>query len=149
MSSAGFTFNMPRQDLYAYIDGADIECLADQLAIRFAEFVSGRRWNYGRAWVVNQKHEDSPHMKPCDLPLWELGLNLEIPDVGSEPERWFDDVEAVVSFLGTLHRETGRDFVIGVADAGTGATHEDMFYITSDKPDMKLLRKVFGVQQAV
>jgi hypothetical protein len=139
---------MPLQELYAYVDGADLESVANILVARFSELVGSRHWICGRAWVVNQRHEQAADTQPDDLPLWELGLNLEIPDVGAEPNGWFSDIEAIAIFLGRLHRETGRDFVIGVADAGTGATHEDMFFVSSDEPDTKTLREVFRVNDA-
>ncbi len=136
---------MPRQHLYAYIDGADIEDVASRLEERFAAFVGSRRWISGRATVVNQKYGEETCSQPGDFPLWDLGLNLEIPDIGTEPPGWFADVEAIAEFLGRLFTETGRTFVIGVADAGTGHTCEDMFYVSSASPDIGKLRAAFGV----
>jgi len=136
---------VPRQDLYAYVDGADIEDIATRLEKRFAAFVGTHRWISGRARVVNQKHGEETCSQPIDIPLWHLGLNLEIPDIGAEPPGWFADVEAIAEFLGRLFTETGRTFVIGVAAAGTGHTCEDLFYVSSATPDIGKLRTAFGV----
>ena len=51
---------------------------------------------------------------------WDLGVNLELPDAGREPPGWFSDVEEIAVFLRLLSDESGRDFVIGIADAKTG-----------------------------
>jgi hypothetical protein len=135
---------MPRHTLYAYVDGVDLEDVAEMLYARFAEFVVGRDWVAGSASVVNQRHGEETCTQPGDLPLWDLGLNLELPDPDSEPPRWFADVEAVAQFLGTLHREYGRDFAIGIADAETHIT-EELFYVTTDSPDLGELRAIIGV----
>src|SRR5262245_2731354 len=70
---------MPQHTLYAYVDGADLDGIADALDARFAEFVEGRQWVAGRASVVNQRHGHETCSQPGDLPLWDLGLNLELP----------------------------------------------------------------------
>lgn len=136
---------MPRHVLYAYVDGCDIEDIADRLEPQFEEFVENREWVSGRASVVNQRHDHAPDMQPGDLPDWDLGLNLELPDPGTEPHGWFSDVEAVATFLGTLHRESGRDFIIGIADTKTGVT-EDLFDVRTDWPDLDKLRATVGVE---
>ena len=136
---------MPRHTLYAYVDGADLEAVADTLDARFAEFVACRHWVAGRASVVNQRHGEETCTQPGDLPLWDLGLNLELPAPGAESPGWFADVEAVAQFLGTLHRECGRDFIIGIADGETGIT-DDLFNVSTDSPDLGKLRAIIGVQ---
>jgi hypothetical protein len=136
---------MPRHNLYAYVHGSDLEDVADMLDARFAEFVESRPWVAGRVSVVNQQHGEETCMQPGDLPLWDLGLNLELPDPGTEPTGWFADVEAVAQFLGTLHRECGRDFVIGIADTATGIT-DDLFDVSTDSPDLAKLRAIIGVR---
>src|SRR5262245_63857633 len=112
-------YAMTRHTLYAYVDGADLEDVADLLDARFAEFVAGRVWVAGHASVVNQRRGEETCTQPGDLPPWDLGLNLELPDPNTEPPGWFADVEAVAQFLGRLHRESGRDFIIGISDAQT------------------------------
>ena len=135
---------MPRHTLYAYVDGADLEDVAELLDSRFAEFVASRDWVVGTPSVVNQRHGEETCTQPGDLPLWDLGLNLELPDPDTEPPGWFADVEAVAQFLGTLHREYGRQFAIGIAEAETHIT-EDIFYVTTDSPDLAELRAIVGV----
>ena len=135
---------MPQHTLYAYVDGADLDGIADALDARFAKFVESRHWVAGRASVVNQRHERETCSQPGDLPLWDLGLNLELPNPDREPAGWFADVEAVGQFLGTLHREFGRDFIIGIADTQTGISN-DLFDVSTDTPDLGRLRAIIGV----
>jgi hypothetical protein len=132
---------MPRHTLYAYVDGADLNDVAVALGSRFARFVEARRWVAGRATVVNQKHGEETCSQPEDLPLWDLGLNLELPDADADSPGSFADVEAIARFLGTLHREFGRDFTIGIADTQTGVT-EDLFHVSTDAPDLGSLRAI-------
>jgi hypothetical protein len=135
---------MPRPILYAYVDGSDLADIAEALEVRFAGFVGSRSWASGSASVVNQQHGPDPTLEAGDLPDWDLGLNLELPDTGSEPKGWFADIESIAQFLGTLHRECGRDFIIGMADAETGIT-EDLFHVSTDSPDVGQLRTIIGV----
>src|SRR5688572_11909584 len=121
---------MSLRTLYAYVDGADLDDVADILDARFHDFVSSHRWVCSGASVVNQRHGLETCTHPDDLPLWDLGLNLPLPDAGSEPPAWFSDVEATARFLGRLHRDTGREFIIGIADSRTHIT-DDLFFVTS------------------
>src|SRR5436853_294615 len=98
---------MPRHILYAYVEGIDLADVADALDARFAQFVEDRSWVAGHASVVNQRHEETA--EPGELPEWDLGINLELPDPGAEFPGWFADVEAIAQFLAALHREFGRD----------------------------------------
>ena len=136
---------MSRQTLFAYVDGADLEDVAESLEARFTQFVGSQRWVAGRAVVVNQRHGKETCTQPGDLPLWDLGLTLALPDPGVESAGWFSDVEAVARFLGTVHRESGRIFIIGIADTETGIT-EDLFDVSTDSPDLDKLRAIIGVR---
>jgi hypothetical protein len=135
---------VPRHILYAYVDGCDHQDIAEVLDARLTEFVEGRKWTAGRAWSVNQVQDEDGSLKGDDLPLWDLGINLELPDPGEEPPGWFADVQAIAVFAGTLHREFGRDFVIGIEDTETGIA-EDLFYVSTDIPDLGRLRSIIGV----
>jgi hypothetical protein len=126
------------------VDGADLEEVADMLDERFAEFVASRDWIAGSAFVINQRHSEETRTQQGDLPPWDLGLNLELPDPDTEPPGWFADVEAVALFLGRLHRQSGRDFIIGIADSQTRTT-EDLLVISTDSPDVGKLRAIIGV----
>ncbi len=138
---------MPRHNLYAYVDGADLDEIVSTLEARFAEFVGSRRWSFGQPMVVNQRHGPESCNQPEDLPLWDLGLNLPLPDPDGEQLGWFSDVESIAQFLGRLHRDCDRDFIIGVADARAGIV-EDLFSITSEQPDLSKLRSVLGARHA-
>jgi len=135
---------MPRHSLYAYVDGADLEDVAASLEARFTQFAGGRHWVAGNASPVNQRHGEDTCTQPGDLPLWDLGLNLELPDPRAEPRGWFTDIEEIARFLGTLHRESGRSFIIGIADTETGIT-EDLFDVSTESPDLGRLRAIIGV----
>jgi len=80
---------MPRHTLYAYVDGADLHKVASSLESRFTQFVRNRRWAGGYASVVNRRHTKETCTQPGDLPVWDLGLNLELPDADTEAPGWF------------------------------------------------------------
>jgi len=137
---------MPRHTLFAYVDGSDLDDVADALQGRLQAFVDGRRWVSGEAWVVNQQLEgDASCTQPEDIHCcWELGLNLHLPDPGMEPAGWFADVEVIARFLGNLHAEFGCDFVIGIGDAQTGIA-EDLYWIDDSSPDLEKLTRIVGL----
>jgi hypothetical protein len=135
---------MSRHSLFAYVDGSDLDDIANAMEERLRGFVEGRRWVANEAWVVNQRLEyDASCSKPEDIPNWDLGLNLLLPDLGVEPAGWFADVEAIARFLGTLHEEFGRDFVIGITDNQTGIG-EDLYSIDDSSPDAEKLAEIIG-----
>jgi hypothetical protein len=86
---------------------------------------------------------DASCTQPDDTLAWDLGLNLRLPDPGMEPAGWFGDVEAIARFLGNLHREFGRDFVVGIGDAQTGIA-QDLYCIVDSSPDLEMLARVIG-----
>ena len=137
---------MSRHTLYAYVDGSDLHDLAAELESKFACFVNETNWHWGQPWVVNQKREDDPTLGIGDLPDWELGLNMDLPDPDKEPPGWFLDVEQIAAFLGMLHSETGRDFIIGIGDNERGIS-EDLFSVDRRDPDLGLLRRIIGVKE--
>ena len=133
----------PLHTLYAYVDGADLDDVAEILDARFEQFVSSHPWRCGEAWVVNQQHGQETCTHPDDLPLWDLGLNLPLPDPGTEPADWFSDIEAIVCFLMTLNAETHREFVIGICNSRSQIT-EDLFLVGSVTPDMQELHAMLA-----
>jgi hypothetical protein len=135
---------MRRHTLYAYVDGYDLESVASALENRLHAFVHSREW-VGDVWVVNHVGSREERRRPEDLESWDLGLNFALPDPGFEESRWFADVEVIVQFLSKLHAEFGRDFVLGIADQGSGVA-EDLFFIETPDPDLKMLRSIIGVR---
>ena len=103
--------------------------------------IAGR---YGEPRLTNQRRERDPSLRPGDLPDWDLGLNLDLPDPPQEPEGWFEDVERIATFLAELHTVTGRDFVIGICDHERGFS-EDLALIDSASVDLDFLRRIIGV----
>ncbi|MCI0680456.1 MAG: hypothetical protein L0Y71_00005 [Gemmataceae bacterium] len=134
---------MNRYVLYAYVDGADNAGIEAEIETSLRAFVAGRAWKLQPPIVVNQRRPDDPSLGPNDLPDWELGLNLDLPALGSEPQGWFSDVEAVATFLAAMHDATGREFVIGIGDRETGIT-DDLFFVDCSNPDLATLRQVIG-----
>lgn len=137
---------MPQHTLYAYVEGADLEEIATELESRFLNFVRCREWRLPSVWVVNQKHGNWGVLQPGDLPLWDLGLNMALPDPDDPQTDWFNDLEETVLFLARLHEEFNRDFVLGLADSVTEIV-KDMFDITSGDPDLRLLREALGTER--
>ncbi len=118
---------MPKKTVFAYVQGTDLDGVASVLETRLDALVAERTWILADVWVVNQK-EDSG---------WDLGLNLTLPAGRARPKSWTEDVVAIATAFGALHRETKRTFVIGVADA-KGDT-KDLFFVDSASPDLKKL----------
>jgi hypothetical protein len=129
----------PRNVMLAYVDGSDLDGIADQLEARFRDFVSRRAWKAAEVSVVNMRQPRNPEDSPEDLPQWDLGLSLTLPNRGEKDEGWRDDVHATVDLLSVLNEEFGRDFVIAVHDRVRGF-NEDVAYVASEPPD---LEKIF------
>jgi hypothetical protein len=136
---------MARHTLYAYAEGRDLHDVAAEIEARVDGFIRDNRWRYGKPWLVNQRRPEDPTSHPGDVPEWDLGLNLELPDPPQEPEGWFDDVERIATFFADLRSATGRDFVIGIGDKERGVS-EDLFSIDNDAPDLHMLRRMIGVE---
>lgn len=138
---------MSQQTLYAYVDGSDLSDIADELQSILERFVETRRWR-SVPWVVNQQHADDTTLRPGDLPDWDLGLNMELPDPYEEPPGWFSEVEDIARFLVELRVRTGRDFVMGIGDESRGIA-EDIYYIDARGLDLEQLRRIIGVHEDV
>ena len=136
---------MARHTLYAYVDGSDLDDVADEFGAKLREFVASDGWRLRRPTMVDQRRENDPTLGPENLPDWELGVNLELPDPGDEPRGWFADVERIARFLGTLHESHGRDFVIGIGDNASGRS-EDLFFVDCGEPNLLRLRQIIGVK---
>jgi hypothetical protein len=132
-----------KHTLYAYADGADLLDVEAMLRDELVAFVEGRSWSRD-TWFVNQRHPREVTHRPTDLPDWDLGLNHELPDPGTEQEGWFVEVEDIAQFLGELAEKSGRSFVIGVADNQTGIA-DDIHSIKSADVDILRLRDIVGV----
>ena len=78
---------MSRYVLFAYVDGFDLHDVATEIERRLQEFLETTRWTLDRPWLVNDRTEDDPSLTPGDLPTWNLGLNVKLPDTASAPPR--------------------------------------------------------------
>src|SRR5262245_37057016 len=119
---------MARHTLYAYVDGSDLEDVAMTIESRLERFVDATAWRHAKPRIVNQRRLNDSSHRPGDLPDWDLGLNIDLPDPPLEPHSWFADVERIASFLAQLRDISGRDFVIGIGDNERGIS-EDLFDI--------------------
>ena len=127
--SLGCISIMPRYTLNAYADGADFDDIAETLEARFRQFVTGRRWIVERPTIVNRYYGATVITQTGLAELWDLGLAVTLPEVGTEFPKWFVDVEAIARFLGALHREFGRSFSLGFIDSETNR-HEELFDVS-------------------
>ena len=93
---------------------------------------------------VNQLHLDCEGLQPGDLPDWDLGLVLDLPDPPAEPPGWFADVERVVVFVASLLPITDREFVVGVCDHDRGIS-EDLMTADASASGLSRLRQFVGV----
>ena len=82
--------------------------------------------------------------EPDGEETWELGINLELPNPGEEPQGWFADVEAIAVFLRELAGQLGLEFVIGIFDFKRGVS-EDLFFIDAGPIDIEALQNIIGV----
>ena len=83
---------MARHILYAYVCGSDLTDIADELLAAFGRFVASRTWVCDEPRPVNQRRADDPSLRPGDLPDWDIGLNITLPDPGHETPGWFSDI---------------------------------------------------------
>jgi hypothetical protein len=135
---------MQRHTLYAYVDGSDLDDVVAPIEEGLVALAAAPGWVISRPTVVNQKRIVTGG-RPDDLPDWELGLNLALPDPGDKPDGWFGDVARIAGHLAKLHSALDREFVIGIADNVTGVA-EDLFFVESDAPDLDRLRSVVGIR---
>ena len=133
---------MSRHTLYAYVDGSDLTDVAEPIERELQLFVDTEQWFGAPPIVINQRAPDSD-THGDDLPDWDLGLNLALPDPGAESTNWFRELEMIARHLGRLHARFYRDFVIGISDNVTGYV-EDLFFVDSDIPDLSKLRAAIG-----
>src|SRR5260370_42446959 len=96
---------MPRYALFAYLDGADLEDVAEPLETRFRQFARSRRWIAGHPTIINRRFGKVQITQSGVTELWRLGLTLELPEIGTELPNWFADVVAVARVFCTLHTE--------------------------------------------
>lgn len=93
---------------YAYVDGYDLDELEDELLGEFTAFAE--RFLQASVTVINRREAPHPDDRPGDLPVWDLGVNLEFRSLSRR------DVAELRAFLESLSRKTGRSFVIGSWD---------------------------------
>ena len=135
---------MARFTLYVYADGNDLELDAPIIEQRTREFIQRASWRHATPRLVNQRYLDSEALQPGDLPDWDLGLNLDLPDVPAEAPGWFADVEQIVAFVAELRSSTGRGFVVGIYDHEHEIS-EDLMAADATESGLTRLRTFIGV----
>jgi hypothetical protein len=133
--------NMSPDTIYAYVDGSDLHGVAREIETAILDFVRSHSWRFAPPEVVNHQHPADPKMQPGDLPDWDLGVNLRLPAKPIVEAGVLDDLVALTKFLHTLHRETNREFVLGLADSKTG-TAEDCLFVGKTCPTAAELRRL-------
>lgn len=137
---------MPKHILYVYVDGRDLEGVASKLEPAIDDLLWRRTWIMPRPTLVNQKHAPEAAAGPGDLPGWDLGINLDVPDIGKEPDDWLDDVEFLVIAFWDLRKRFGQDFVLGIFEARSETT-EDLGVINHKLPKIADIKKAILVFQ--
>ena len=138
----GYKVPMAMHTLHAYVDGADLSEVAPLLESEFTRFVASRSWSRLTVFV-NERDLPGPGDRPGDLPRWDLGIDHELPDPHTEQAGWFEDVEAIALFLGTLVEKTGRGFIIGITDNRSGI-REEMMGVATSNVNLPRLRAALG-----
>ncbi len=133
-----------KHTLYAYVDGFDLEEIAEKLILSLENFISSREWVCKNVKIVNQHHLDDSTPGPGDIQNWDLGLNIDLPDLGEEELGWYSDIIAIATYLGKLYGQIGKAFVIGIRDNNTGIS-EHLFYIDTKEPNLDELKETIGV----
>ncbi len=131
--------------LYAYADGSDLHQLESKLEVAFKQLIKSRPWVCGTPTLVNQRHAPDSSVGPEDLPDWDLGLNLVVPEVGNEPPGWFGDIQHIAKSLAAIWEDTGQPFVMGMYNSSTGVT-EDLFHVHRSTVDLNYLTRIIGVE---
>jgi hypothetical protein len=133
---------MPKQTLFAYVQGTDLDDVLASFEARFDALVASRKWRLGDVWVVNQRTPETGKATE-----WDLGFNLTLPAKKTRPDDWIEDLVAIATTFGELQRETKRSFVIGIHDSKTDTT-QDLFFVDSDAPDLEKLRAAVSAATA-
>ncbi|SEG73487.1 hypothetical protein [Halopseudomonas aestusnigri] len=110
--------------LYIYVDGSDLEEIAEQIESSLVEWLASNNID---AKVINHQHERTPDLSLEDLAGWDLGLNIGLGQINSLPEL----LDQIYS-LGLKHN---RDFVVGCYSEGSGISEDISFFgAESGKP---------------
>ncbi len=122
-------------DIYIYIDGSDLEEIADGISSSIESWLSESK---AQAVLVNQISEPDETMCNKDLPDWELGINIKICK-GKE-------LKGPLNFLYGLAKEYKRDFVLGIFSSETQVTEDICFFGNEDgKPDVNEISSYIGI----
>ncbi|HIG28378.1 MAG TPA: hypothetical protein EYQ50_11490 [Verrucomicrobiales bacterium] len=87
---------------------------------------------------------DDTSRQPGDLPDWELGFSITLPESGNEIPGWHSDIIAAGQFLAMLSFEFPSEFVIGFVDTRTGIS-EDLHFVQPADADLNRLRALIDV----
>jgi len=138
---------MPRHTLFAYVDGSDLDDIAEALEARLRAFVEARDWVADEAWVVNQQLEaDASCTEPEDISCWDLGLNLHLPDPSMPAgDGMVRRCGGDCALLRQLARRVRPGFRRRDSDAQTGIA-EDLYWIADGSPHVKMLARVIGLR---
>ena len=130
---------------YAYVDGADLDSVAVMIAQSLEHFIKNRGWSCKAPWVVNQRDAADINSNDGDLPLWDLGLNMELPSPSEISVGWFEELTLTLKHLQKICATHDRELVLGISNPLTGIS-EDILYLTSTDFELDELAWALGVR---
>jgi hypothetical protein len=129
---------MGRRVLYVYLDESEPNGAGGRVAAELERAVSVSAWTLAAPAIVNDVGSRGDASRHRDLPPWDVGLTLALPESGCEPCEWFRDVERFARITGEVVSRTGCHFVLGVAEYDAGLW-QDLFVIDTPAPDVVVL----------
>lgn len=111
------------KQIYAYVDGSDLDDIEHMLVERFEAFAAS--WSGGAARVVNDKFPRTADLREADLPDWNIGLNF--PAASLSVQR----LDELLTFLSRVAADTEQEFIIGEWVLERGIS-EDLAFIGSE-----------------
>jgi hypothetical protein len=123
-------------DLYIYIDGSDLEEMADGISSSINDWLIKSNT---KADMVNHVHGRNETQRDVDLPDWDLGINIKISKGR--------DLKGPLNFLYGLAKEYKREFVLGIVHK-EGEIKEDIcfFGYEEGKPDFYEISSYLGIK---
>jgi hypothetical protein len=122
--------------LYIYIDGSDLEGVSEPVESAIRDWLKSKDVP---AKIVNVLHERTPDLSSEDYAQWDLGLNLEMGQIGCLSE--------LLVYIHKLAVKHERDFVIGYYSEATGISEDISFFgADSGEPKTQEIAEFIGIK---
>ncbi|MBO0697611.1 MAG: hypothetical protein J2P46_04395 [Zavarzinella sp.] len=125
--------------LAAYVDGSDLDDVAQTLRAAFKEFADAETWPADQVLVVDRREPADP-TTPDFLPQWDLGLNLGLDHQSRSPD-WFTGVDSLVNLLRNLAASSGREFVLFLCFRSQPWRQEHLTFVGAGPVNLPWLRR--------